>query len=570
MNIKEMGMEEISQSDNDALTTADQNQPVAPVLYSSRPLFILKDIAIMAVPKTVADFIQTADAIITAYMLANLKDNNILKASSLIYSTQNFFIGTGNAALNSVAICISQKFNDSTQHHKVGEIYRASLIYASAISLIPIATAISSKYVFLLCRQEENVASLAAEFFHRSVLGLPAAFYLTCAQQLLLGIDKAKYLPFIQLSTRALNTLLSYIFIFHGNRIHVSPLQGLGYAFSITMVANALLYNTLFKLNAMNHRYGLFSHLPRIFLSQYRQDSINHLKELAKLGAFIATQTSVELLYFEACNLVAGSINPISLVSIFTSSQYTSIPGILLSSLAMTASIKVSYALGNNELTNLNQNVRQKMVRYGNYTILSSVFITTIFFAIFVVFSRQLITLFLDDEQLIKDTQKFLIVGGIGQIFRALRETSAGALYGLKDTRTSMMVDIGLMIILGIPLGVLFTLTNQGSIGIYASAVITMVMQSIVLFTTWQGKTNSCSFTQNLSHQLNKLSICCSNPPTANTQENTYIHIEGSTSSHESDSHNTRAKKWYCFWQPSAGSEKTITHSKENYNTLQP
>lgn len=205
------------------------------------------------------------------------------------------------------------------------------------------------------------------------------------------------------------------------------------------------------------------------------------------LGVPAALQISLEVGVFAMASSLAGRISPqasaVNQVVLNVASFVFMIPLGLSSAVA----VRVGQAVGRRD--------RAGVERAGKSAfLLASVFMVATAL-IYAAAPRQLLGLFTTDEVVLRLGTTVLLVYGVFQLFDGWQVVATGALRGLGDTRTAMLLNLFGHWAVGLPLAywLCFHL-HWGVMGLWLGLSISLTIVGVVLVGMWRVRSRALSF----------------------------------------------------------------------------
>ena len=199
---------------------------------------------------------------------------------------------------------------------------------------------------------------------------------------------------------------------------------------------------------------------------------------LVTLGAPAALQLALEVGVFATAAALAGRISPVALaanqVVLTVASFFFMVPF----GLSSAAAVRVGQAVGRQDA--------DAVRRAGWCAMALATACAVVFAVLFVAVPDILLGLFTSDAAVLAVGGGVLLVCALFQPFDGLQTVATGALRGLGDTRTPMLMNLVGHWIVGLPVGyVLCFRLNWGVIGLWTGLSISLTLIGIVLLGVW-------------------------------------------------------------------------------------
>ena len=110
----------------------------------------------------------------------------------------------------------------------------------------------------------------------------------------------------------------------------------------------------------------------------------------------------------------------------------------------------------------------------------------------FVLFPRPLMRLFTTDASVISAGVILMIIAAFFQLFDGVQTVTTGALRGLGDTKSAMLLNLICYWIIGVPLGYALCFHwHMGAAGIWSGLSAALVLLAITLLIVWKRRLKS-------------------------------------------------------------------------------
>ncbi len=436
----------------------------------------IKEVAKSAIPFSAGGLVSVAGDFICVIFLSKV-NLETLSASALMTTTQKAIINTGIASLFSTGILIGNEYG--TNDAEIGKLFQQSLVQGLILSVPSIGITYFIAPILQLLGQEREISLIVQEYFRAYAWGVPATFWMSSAQQLVIGISR----PGLSFNLALINTLLktgfAYCFILGNYGFPRLGAAGFGYANTIAAWVTIVVA-------------GLFFTMPQfkkigIFKSSCGNDALKKLKILLKMGGAIGAQIGSEVIALQLTTMMVGWLNRDALIaSEISTAQYLTVLIIPIFGIGQACGVIVTQAVRDHH-----QLYAKRVALSSN--ILGSVISITALIA-FCAIPEILMSPFIDvddpkNTQIVRYTRTLFIINGAGQVVDTIRNISAGALRGLYDTNMSMWTGIVGMGFLALGLGYgLGFLLDLGLDGIFIARDVGIAIGGGILFTRWINK----------------------------------------------------------------------------------
>jgi MATE family multidrug resistance protein len=251
---------------------------------------------------------------------------------------------------------------------------------------------------------------------------------------------------------------------------------GYGVAGAAMSTSFARLYLMLFVLAGVwwldrRHGYGL--------RAMRRTLGWNRIRRLAVLGAPVGGQIFVEISIFAAVTALIGTLGPAPLAGHEIALNCVSFTFMVPFAISAAATVRVGQAIGRGTPT--------EAAAAGWTAIGFSTAFMLCMSALLVAIPHRIAAGFTGDAVVIAAAVPLLMVGAAFQLFDGLQITATGALRGLGDTRSGLIVQLIGYWVFGLPLGLLLGFRRgMGATGLWLGLCAGLVIAGIALLSVWR------------------------------------------------------------------------------------
>ncbi len=208
---------------------------------------------------------------------------------------------------------------------------------------------------------------------------------------------------------------------------------------------------------------------------------------IARLGVPAALQITLEVGVFAMASSLAGRISPLAIAANQVVLNVASFVFMIPLGLSAAAAVRVGQAVGRRDSPGL------RIAGKSAFLLASAFMLFTA--ALYVIMPRQLLGLFTRDESVLRVGTTVLFVYGALQLFDAWQVVATGALRGLGDTRTPMLLNLVGHWAIGLPLGYWLCFSRQwGVIGLWLGLSIGLTIVGVVLTGVWRARSRAMVF----------------------------------------------------------------------------
>ncbi len=210
-----------------------------------------------------------------------------------------------------------------------------------------------------------------------------------------------------------------------------------------------------------------------------RQPDIKRIKLLLRIGFPAATQILLEVGAFGAAAVLAGRLTPAALAAHQIALNCAALSYMVPLGVSSAAAVAVGQAIGRRDPVSAR---RDGFIAIGlgcAFMLCSAV--------TFVAAPGPILRVYTDNARVLTIGTGLLAIAALFQLFDGIQTVATGALRGLGNTRTPMLVNLGGYWLFGLPIG--YLLCFQGKLGIYGLWIglsVALVAIALVLMYSWQ------------------------------------------------------------------------------------
>lgn len=419
---------------------------------------ITKVLISLALPMIAANFAQTAFGIIDMIWIGSLGSQSVSAVG-----TASFYLNLATAISTLITVGAGIKYAQNIgagTRDKIKGYLSSSIILTVLISTIYflITYVFASPLINFYGIKDHSVIEMAIVYLRDSLLGTPFLFLSLTFTALLTSKGKTKSVFLANVTGLIVNTILDPIMIF-GIKGLINPMGISGAAWASNI---ARLVTFLILLASM--REDLKEYFK---LSDYVKESLTILK----LGFPIALQRIIFIFISMYIAKIVARFGTDAIAAQKIGLQIESISYVTIGGLqgALVAFIGQNYGAS-----------KYKRIKdgYNKALVLAVVFsfFTTL---LFLIFPRQLVSIFIKEEKVIEIGVGYMRAIGISQIFMCIEYITVGVFNGLGKTYIPPIVSI-LFTSLRIPFA-LYLVKYLGVSGIWVSISVSSIIKGLVL-----------------------------------------------------------------------------------------
>ena len=350
---------------------------------------------------------------------------------------------------------------------RCGEIYKTGIPANLLLGLALTAVTYSATFLFDYLGQDPKVVKLAIPYYEIVLYSmLPYMLFLN-GKQFLEGLSITFPTMMISLLCNLENVVLNYLLIFGEFGFPRMELEGAALATTIsrlTMAIAVVLY-IYFKKDFASFTHHL----------NWRKYSKEIFVKIFKYGLPTAAQHLTEVWAFAFGAIMAGWFGAKALAAHQIAMSLASLTFMAATGLASTATIRLSNLLGEKKFSEL------KTSYMSNYILVTAFML--IGAAIYILFGRELASIYVADEQVMAIAVNLLIITGLFEIFDGMQVVGLGALRGLHDVKFPTFVAFTSYWIVMLPASYFLSVTfSLGVIGVWLGYLIGLILAAFILY----------------------------------------------------------------------------------------
>lgn len=203
------------------------------------------------------------------------------------------------------------------------------------------------------------------------------------------------------------------------------------------------------------------------------------LAQLIRIGLPAATQILLEIGAFGATAFLAGRLAPVALAAHQIAINVASVSYMVPLGISSAAAITVGHSMGRRKL--------KQARRHGSIALWIAVIFELCSAAIMILFPQPILRLYTFDSGVLRVGGALLGLAALFQLFDGLQAVATGALRGLGNTRTAMLVNLCGYWIFGLPLGYILCFRfGYGVYGLWIGLTVALIAIALVLCLVWQ------------------------------------------------------------------------------------
>lgn len=345
--------------------------------------------------------------------------------------------------------------NAKGDHKRISDHLRAAFLQNSSVAIILVMVLSFCAPLLRYSDKPAEVVELSIRFLNVIMMSMiPLSIFFTC-KQFAEGMSDTKAAMFITVGANLLNILLNWLLVFGNWGFPEMGVMGSCWA---TFIARCAMAIGMLAYIFHHKRYRIYRNA-----FQFSAFSWKILKEQLRIGLPSGLMFSMEVAAFAVPTLFIPDSAQLAAHRI--SLSLASITYMISSGLGAAATIRVGHFIGKNEKRNYR--------RAGFSSIFLSLMVMSIAALLFILFRRQMLMGFNDDQNVLQYAAPLLLIAAAFQLFDGTQVTTQGALRGLQDTVVPGIIAFVAYWLVGLPASWIFCVhCNLGAIGVWYGFVL--------------------------------------------------------------------------------------------------
>jgi MATE family multidrug resistance protein len=313
---------------------------------------------------------------------------------------------------------------------------------------------------------QPSVIAEAAPYIRALSWSTPSLLVFTAIRRYLISTHRPAPVMVALITANAINAGGNWAFIYGKFGLPALGTEGSGWSTSV-----AMLYLAIFL--------AIYTWWQEKHLKEAFQLDLGRMRELLVLGFPAAFQILIEISIFALAAMLIGKLEPVQLAAHQVALNLCSLTFMIPLGLSAAASVRVGQAVGRGDA---------KAAARAGWTALAfgATFMSCAALAFWTI-PGVLTRAYTPDPRVIDTSVAILFVAGFFQLFDSSQVVVTGALRGLGNTHTPMLVHLGGYWLLGLPLGyVLCFQYKWGAVGMWVGLSAALIVIGIVLLLAWR------------------------------------------------------------------------------------
>lgn len=424
----------------------------------------------IALPLALAELGWMSMGVVDTIMVGRLPDSALAIGSTSVGSALFYGVAVfGIGLMSGLDTLVSQAYGGADMP-EARRAMRSGIILAACFTAPLMAVVLALAPLLRVIGVEAPVVRQATGFVQVLVWSLPLLLLYSVVRRYLQGIHYVRPVAWALLSSNLINAGGNWILIY--GRLG-APRMGIQGSALSTLISR--IYLAAFLVLSVRKRDPDAFRAPRIQAA--------HLWRLFRLGLPAALAIGFEVWVFNLATALVATLDPISLAAHAIALNAASVTYMVPLGISSAAAVAVGRALGAGD--------PREAARSGWHAIgLAAAF--EVFSALaFLIFPRQIAHFYTADARIVAVSIRLLAIAAAFQMFDGLQATTAGALRGLADTRTPMLITLIAYWVVGLPLGCwLCYRVHWGVFGIWWGLCLSLFLIAAGLLPVWARKTS--------------------------------------------------------------------------------
>ena len=394
-------------------------------------------------------------------------------AGSLIAIIQVPLFTCATSFLYSFSLLFSKAYGEKNAEH-LFEAAKVAIIFSLLITIVMLFIILNLKSILLILHQPINLIPHVQSYFNILAFGVFPAMLIICLSQYFSSINCSQMIMKRTILLFPISIILNYGLIF--GKIGFPQLGISGAACAVVIS-----YWTLFfwLLNDLLVRRKRKQFIYKLML----KCDVSLFKKAVRVGFPMMLQNSTDYLFLFVLTLMIGRFGSLALAAQQVINQLNLLLFLIPFAIAQSASILISQSMGRKDEVTL--------LSTSNLAIKVALFLTIIMSAILLIFSHEIISLYLGkrfslEPQLSNIAINLFYLFIVFQFFNTMKTVVTGLLRGLHMTKIPMSVSLLSNWMIGWPVAYILGFSfDFGAVGINIGYLISALISFIFMMWYW-------------------------------------------------------------------------------------
>ncbi len=428
----------------------------------------------LAVPVMLAQLGQATVQLLDTIMVGQLGKTELAAVS---FGGAVFFVGFAAAlGLSFGSTPLIGVEYASGHHRKVSSIFQNSILFNTIVTLVIGSLMLGFHHFMDSLGQPEEVCPMAKSYYLILLSSLPFVLWFQAFRQFMDGVGNTKYAMIVTVSGNVLNILLNWLLIFGELGCPRLGVDGAAYATLISRVCMCFAFILLVRAKQPYSRYFKFFGWDKFTLRE--------LKDLLRISSPIGLQMFMETFGMNVAVMFVGLCGTVALASHQIAITISCVTWMISCGIASATTIRVSHQLGAKEF--------HAVRKAGVASMHLSLFFMGLCSILIILFRTPIAQIFTEDAEVIELASILLIMTGIYQMGDGLQTVTIGALRGMKNVITPMVVAFICYIVVTISVSYFCGIyMGWGAPGIWFAYILELYLASYLLIRRFKKDTKS-------------------------------------------------------------------------------
>lgn len=428
-----------------------------------------KSLLKLTYPILIAQLIQNLMGFVDIVMAGRVSATD-LAAVAIANSIWLPLILTVYGLIMALAAIVSQLSGAKKYQEIVEQTYQTAWIAMALGILLIIIYYLFTPVISPLITMEANLETLMLDYLRFIVWGAPGYCLYLVLRNYSEGLSHTKPTMIISIIGLLINIPANYIFIY--GKFGVPAYGGAGCGIATAIVYWAMLISMLVYCY-----YSDFLKKSNIF-SAFYMPVWREMKNILILGIPIALSLLFEVSLFAIVAIILVPFGSEVVASHQVALNFTGLIFMIPLSIAMATTIKVGYALGNNDIDQARS--------YTWHATILGLLIACFTAFITVVYKTEIASIYSTDKPVIELAASLMLLGAVYQFSDTIQVVAAGALRGYKDTKSILYITFISYWLIGLTVGLVLGITNwvvpkMGPYGFWIGFIVGLTFAAIFL-----------------------------------------------------------------------------------------
>jgi MATE family multidrug resistance protein len=349
---------------------------------------------------------------------------------------------------------------------EVASFLRHGLLLAVALAVVLTAVLLAAAPLLPRLGLAPDVATVAADYLAVVAWSLPPLLLFNALRRFLQAVGSVRVIALAMVSANVINAVVDWMLVFG---LWGAPALGAVGAAWATVVSRVFMLAVIVVYVVAAHRSTLVAHLPWRWAA---------LQQLVRLGLPAAIQVALEVGVFATVTALAGRIGAVAAASHHVVLNIAAFSFMVPLGISAAAAVRVGHEVGRRDAV--------RTVTAGWTAMALGALTMAGFSALFLLVPSFLVALFTTDAAVRETAASLMMVAAVFQLFDGVQVVASGALRGLGDTRTPMLVNLIAHWFVGLPIGALLGLgLDFGVAGLWVGLCAGLMVAAVLLVWKW-------------------------------------------------------------------------------------